>query len=326
MDYPSLVKWHRILGKRSASAHPGDESSPRLAMSLLVRDEASLIWHNLAFHRHMGVDAFVITDNGSVDGTRDILTALARDYPIALIDEPEQVMAQDHWVNRMAEVAERQLGAHWVINGDADELWVPSRGSLKDHLSTSAGALLCRRFNLLPDRAALADPGYEFYRNVLKVVRPREDSGERFPRHATLDTEFPFTLLGVQGKVLCRLRGRKWIGYGNHTVRHRGALVPPDGIEVYHYPIRTFAEFERKVINHGTSLANNRGIPPHTGWHVRRWYELHRRGWLREEYERLVPSSDAVRRWIEEGTIEEDRLVCDLFESEAFDDVGRQAR
>ena len=192
--------------------------------------------------------------------------------------------------------------------------------------SRSAGALLCRRFNLLPDRAALADPGYEFYRNVLKVVRPREDSGERFPRHATLDTEFPFTLLGVQGKVLCRLRGRKWIGYGNHTVRHRGALVPADGIEVYHYPIRTFAEFERKVINHGTSLANNRGIPPHTGWHVRRWYELHRRGWLREEYERLVPSSDAVRRWIEEGTIEEDRLVCDLFESEAFDDVGRQAR
>ncbi len=308
-----------IRGAMRALLRPRDETPPRLAMSILVRDEARLIRHHLAFHRYMGVDCFVITDNGSVDGTREILTALAKDYPIALIDEPEHVMAQDQWVNRMAAVAERQLGADWVINSDADELWVPARGSLKDHLSSSVGGLLCRRFNLLPDREALGDPGYEFHRNLLKVVRPREDSGQRFPRHPTLDTEFPFTLLRPQDKVLCRLRGLKWIGYGNHTVKHRAPVVPAHGIEVYHYPIRTFAELERKVINHGTSLANNPRIPPHTGWHVRRWYELHRRGWLRAEYERLVPSSEAVRGWMEDGTIEQDRSVCDLFESEKVD-------
>jgi hypothetical protein len=303
----------------SAIENAGSERLPRLAMSILVRDEASLIRHHLAFHRHMGVDGFVITDNGSVDGTREILAALARDYPIALIDEPEHVMAQDHWVNRMAEVAERQLGADWVINSDADEFWVPSRGSLKEHLPSSIGGLLCRRFNLLPDRDALADPGYEFYRNVFKVVRPRDDPGNRFPRHATLNTEFPFSLLRIQPKVLCRLSGRKWIGYGNHTVKHRAPVVSAQDVEVYHYPIRTFPEFERKVINHGTSLANNPRIPLHSGWHVRRWYELYRRGWLREEYDRLVPSSDCVRRWMRDGVVAEDRSIRDLFESEAFD-------
>jgi hypothetical protein len=307
-----------------ASSKRADDRPPRLAMSILVRDEAGLIRENLAFHRHMGVDAFVVTDNGSVDGTRDILAELAARYPMAIIDESEHVMAQDQWVNRMAEVAERQLGADWVINGDADEFWVPARGSLKDHLPSTAGGLLCRRFNLLPDRAALADLDYAFHRNVLMVVRPRDDSQDRFPRHATLDTEFPFTLLRIQPKVACRLRGRKWIGYGNHTVKHRAPVVPAEGIEVYHYPIRTFAEFERKVTNHGTSLANNPSIPLHTGWHVRRWYELHRRGLLRAEYERLVPSPDDLRRWMEDGTIEEDRVVRDLFDSEAFD-VGPRA-
>lgn len=86
-----------------------DESALKLAISVLVRDESSRSRQHLAFHRFMGVDSFVITDNGSVDGTREILTALAKDYPIVLINEPQHVMAQDRWVNRMAEVAERHV-------------------------------------------------------------------------------------------------------------------------------------------------------------------------------------------------------------------------
>ena len=58
-----------IRGAMSAFLRPRDATPPRLAMSILVRDEARLIHHHLAFHRYMGVDCFVITDNGSVDGT-----------------------------------------------------------------------------------------------------------------------------------------------------------------------------------------------------------------------------------------------------------------
>ena len=49
----------------------------RLVMTLKVRDEADIIEHNLRFHRALGVDFFVVTDNGSTDGTSEILDRYA---------------------------------------------------------------------------------------------------------------------------------------------------------------------------------------------------------------------------------------------------------
>ena len=46
---------------------------PRLIMTLLVKNEALMLEHNLRFHKQMGVDAFIVTDNNSTDATPDIL-------------------------------------------------------------------------------------------------------------------------------------------------------------------------------------------------------------------------------------------------------------
>lgn len=42
-------------------------------MTLLVRNEADIIETNLLFHRQMGVDGFIVTDNNSTDETANIL-------------------------------------------------------------------------------------------------------------------------------------------------------------------------------------------------------------------------------------------------------------
>lgn len=287
--------------------------SLRLAMSLLVRDEAGLIAQNIRFHSRMGVDCFIVTDNGSVDGTREIVKRLQRDFAIRLIDEPEHKMRQDAWVKRMADIASKDFGADWVVNSDADEFWLPHEGTLKTVIPEEASVLLCRRANMLATRATVEAPDYTFYRNTLRVAQPFDNSAYREPPWRLM--EIPVVMTSIGKKVMCRLAGLREIGYGNHYAVHAGSTIDSEGIQIYHYPVRTFLEFRSKVINHGTSLATNAGIPPHIGWHVRRWYALYEQGLLEEEYGRLLVDQCGMEGHLRSGVLQVDDSIAMTMES-----------
>ena len=99
----------------------------RLVMTLKVRDEADIIEDNLRFHRAMGVDFFVVTDNGSVDGTSEILDRYVSAGLAHVIQEPTSGLRSNEmdWTTRMARLAASEYGADWVFNNDADEFWCP---------------------------------------------------------------------------------------------------------------------------------------------------------------------------------------------------------
>jgi glycosyl transferase family 2 len=302
---PSVENITNIMQRASITHSKEFGTRPVLAMSLLVRDEVRLIRPNVEFHHRMGVDCFIIMDNGSVDGTREAIEDLGKVYPVKLIDEPSHTMRQDEWVTRMAVAARTEWGADWIINGDADEFWVPSSGSLKAEVPSSAGVLLCERSNMLADRATLESSEYDFYRHHLRVSRLQKCSDGLRYEPAELSDE-PVILSGVRKKVMCRLDGLRRVGYGNHDAVHDGPVRQSTGIHIYHYPVRTFDEFQKKVVNHGTSLENNPGLPRDIGWHVRRWYSLYRQGLLRDEYDRLVLDEARASSYVESGVIEPD--------------------
>ncbi len=60
----------------------------KLVMTLLARDEADVVDAHLAFHLNAGVDFVVATDNGSEDGTTEILERYERAGHLHLIREP----------------------------------------------------------------------------------------------------------------------------------------------------------------------------------------------------------------------------------------------
>jgi len=279
----------------------------RLAMSILVRDEADIIESNVRFHASKGVDCFIVTDNGSVDGTRDILADLQKSFDLHIIDEPSHTIDQDLWVTRMAHQLRDAKSADWVINNDADEFWYPSGGNLKlaiEKTLTEAeavpeliGALRCKRHNMLPSHELVGRGEYRFTDNCYRVLCTW------FPPETAVqwhDNGSHIMIRTVLGKVVTRLDGLNQIDMGNHGADHALAQTDTDDISIYHYPIRDYAQFEKKVVNYGQSLLNNERFAQNISRHLRHWYEQYEAERLRDEYAQLVLPEAQLQTLVEQ--------------------------
>ncbi len=279
-------------------------------MSILVRDEADVIQDNILYHAATGVDHFIVTDNGSVDGTREILEELRQVVDLVIIDEPSHTIDQDLWVTRMAHHVRDNDSADWIINNDADEFWLSHRGSLKDAIvgdldgaNTSGktiGTLFCQRFNLIPSLESVVLAGYRFSDNHYKVTDTLYEMDQSNPWHENNSNSLIRTL---PGKVISRLDGLDSIDMGNHGARHQHARLESNNVSIAHYPVRSFEQFERKVMNYGQSLANNTRFAPNISRHLRFWYEQYQQDNLYQEYLKFVLPEFRLKQLTGEGIL-----------------------
>ncbi|HAS32610.1 MAG TPA: glycosyltransferase, partial [Microbacterium sp.] len=93
-------------------------------MTLMVRDEADIIAAMIEHHLSQGVDLIIATDNGSVDGTREILADYAASGRVEVHDYLAHDKNQTGVVSEMASRAASEHAATWVINADADEFFI----------------------------------------------------------------------------------------------------------------------------------------------------------------------------------------------------------
>jgi Glycosyl transferase family 2 len=245
--------------------------SLKLVMTLLVRDEADIVRQNIEFHLAHGVDHVIATDNGSADETREILAEFERAGVATVLDEPGRNYAQAKWVTRMALMARDELGADWILNNDADEFWVSPTGHLKSELvSTDVDELVCTRRNML--YAFDADDGAPWperliYRVASPIPVPQLNDWMTDPLPC------PYFYLALPEKVLLRAAGLEYVDQGNHGARYSKAPESrPAAITIFHFPVRSAAQFRRKVLQGGAAYAQNTDISAQTGWHWRRWY------------------------------------------------------
>jgi hypothetical protein len=266
----------------------------RLGMLAVVRDECDLIREWVEFHAGRGVDCFLITDHASTDGTSEALDELARRFDLHLRRREGPVMHQGPWMTEMVRDARQRHGVDWVVASDADEFWLPTAGTLRDVALGAAGAVLdCPRTNMLPDRAALAAPGYRFFHNVWRVARPFPAEAARQDPDEPLDGSL--FLRTLPGKTMFPARGLVEVAYGNHQVVHASKARSPAPLEILHYPLRSLDRFERQTVGHGRSLLLDGSAPAVRGWHQRRLYRLWELGRLGEAYEEALGQVEAHR-------------------------------
>jgi hypothetical protein len=245
----------------------------KLVMTLLVRDEQDIVRENLDFHLAQGVDQVIVTDNGSEDDTAEILREYESRGVVRLLFEASDDYSQGRWVTRMARLAATELGADWVINNDADEFWWPRAGSLKssfEQLDDQVGELVAHRENFVP----------------------RPEDGRPFWERMTLRERESLNPLGkpLPPKLAHRAHPEITVAQGNHKVEgaQLGERLDDGSIEILHFPMRTYAQFENKIVKGGRAYARNRELPERTGRTWRRLYETWEQGGLRDHYEENV--------------------------------------
>jgi hypothetical protein len=283
----------------------------KLVVTVLARDEADVIEAQVAFHLNAGADFVIATDNNSKDGTTEILQAYAREGVLHLIHEPAEGLRQGEWVTRMARLAATEYGADWVINTDADEFWWPRGGSLKEVLSA------------VPDTYGVVQA---FWRSFV----PRPDDGSffaermtaRLSQHAPINDPTSFYRPVV--KVAHRADPQVNVARGNHALAD-SPLLPLTTwhpIEVLHFPLRSRAQWMRKVELQGEAFTKHIERSG-TGYHLKGYDALHS-GRIEQQHESLVVDDEAVARGVDEGTMVIDTRLRDALRSLAAEAPGRR--
>lgn len=267
----------------------------RLVLTLLVRDEADVVAAMIEHHLAAGVDHIIATDNGSVDGTTDILAAYRDAGVLDLIHEPEHTYEQARWVTRMARRAAAAHGADWVINADADEFWWP-----RDSPSlTGALAVLPARYGRVqaPRENLVAAPGRRGSwpnRLILRDLLSLHEKGGR-----------------IGSKVCHRGDAEITVAQGNHTLvgANVGAVWPASPITVLHVPDRGYLQYANKIQIGGASLAANPELDPTFGWHWRAEYDRLQAGTLEQLWQSRQLTPRQVEQQLVDGYLVSDRRL-----------------
>lgn len=213
----------------------------------LVKNEADII-RPILEHMLTQVDHIIVADNGSTDGTREILKSL----PIQVIDDPEVGYWQSDKMTRLADKARKQ-GADWVVPFDADELWLMrSRRRIADGLNALPESLAVVAADLWDHVSTGIDPDEP---NPLKRIEWRRDTPVHLP------------------KVACRTQAGMRIEQGNHSVtypRNHFLGTVNNLLTVRHFPYRSVEQFIRKV-RQGAAAYKATNLPESMGAHWRQW-------------------------------------------------------
>lgn len=225
----------------------------------MVKDEADIIESTVRWMA-ANVSEVYIADNGSSDGTDEIVTDLAFELGnVHLTHDEEPAYLQSQKMTRLAHEAHEWFDCEWVVPFDADEIWYCTAGRIEENLDDVGEGMMVATAQLFDHVATGEDP--DIADPVDRIVWRR-------------DQPLPMP------KVACRWRGDLVIHQGNHGCDYGGVLPASTPLMVVrHFPYRSADQFVRKVVNGARAYrAAGDRLPSDVGAHWRRWGEIYERG------------------------------------------------
>lgn len=264
-----------------------------LFMTLLVRDEEDILDENIQYHLAHGVDHIIVTDNLSVDNSREIVQHYVRQGVATYIKECEDTYAQSKWVTKMAAIAQA-AGAEWIMHTDADEFWItPERSSLKEWFSKHSwpNVIFAERHDFL----CLEEDCLPFWqRMIYRKAYSTNPLGQPLPP-----------------KVAHRAAKGLVIAQGNHSVSgFRSMRAVSSELEILHFPLRSQAQYIRKIKNGGRAYENNTELPKSVGDTWRKQYtEFQKTGSLAFVKDNILTAKTLAQMLADKTAIKDHRLA-----------------
>ena len=238
-------------------------SSPRVFGLMVVRDAVDLVRVNALHHFEAGLERLLVIDNGSRDGTGELLRELALELPLEVESDPGPFRQAD-LTNRLAFEA-RHAGADWVLPIDADEFFVAEAGLPAVVGGSDAGALAIEMVNFV-QRHGVREPSPRGLLTMDHRARHTLPQGEA--RYHVESGEWSIVEVAWHRKLIVRLSEATWIGTGAHTLRRpAGRIEPTAEIVCLHAPLRARSAIADRVV-HARRIAAA-GAAPDTGWQNR---------------------------------------------------------
>lgn len=222
----------------------------------MVRDEEDIIGATVR-HLLREVDAVLIADNRSTDGTRAVLADIEHEHPgrVVVVDDPDPAYRQSAKMAALAARARTELGAEWIVPFDADEWWYSPFGRIADVLA-----------ELHPAGSIVPAPLFDHVATALDELH--HDPTIRIGWRRTTPNPLP--------KVACRWLPGLVIAQGNHDAYYPAPSARFDPLLVVrHFPNRSAEQFIRKARNGAEAYrAAGDSLPESQGAHWRQWGDL----------------------------------------------------
>ncbi|HCJ6120955.1 TPA: glycosyltransferase family 92 protein [Escherichia coli] len=237
-----------------------------LYIAAIVKDEFAGLLEWIAYHRALGVTGFIIADNGSRDGSRELLSSLARLGIVTVLDQPDVINQKPQLpaYERILRSCARDINLLAFI--DADEFLLPLSAEvnlvdfLASHFSDESVSAIALNWAIFGSSGELfAEDGlvterfthrapikFNVHHNVKSVVKPERVNYFHNPHFADLRY------------------GRYIDALGNDLVLHPkhghgvSAEVVWNGVRVNHYAVKSLEEFLLGKHLRGSAASANR--------------------------------------------------------------------